>query len=95
VASIRRRPYLICSLWCSAGGICREAFLFEKYGVAVFVSQSHESLVFLLWFIAAAVGIVEMAISDYVVCGGVTNEGRAFLSRMSIADVGTRRLQRI
>jgi len=60
----------------------------------VFVSQSHESLVFLLWFIAAAAGIVEMAISDYVVCGGVKNEGRAFLSRMSIADVSTRRLQR-
>jgi len=95
VASIRRRPYLICSLWCSAGGIRREASLFEKYGVVVFVSQSLESLVLLLWFIAAAAGIVEMAISDYVVCGGVTNEGRAFLSRMNIVDVSTRRLQRI
>ena len=59
------------------------------------VNQGHESLALLLWFIAAAVRIVEMAISDYVVCGGVTNEGRAFLSRMSIADVSTRRLQRI
>ena len=61
----------------------------------MFVSESHQSLVFLLWFIAAAVGIVEMAISDYVVCGGVTNQARAFLSRMSIVDVSTRRLQRI
>jgi hypothetical protein len=35
----------------------------------VFVSQSHESLAFLLWFIAAVVGIVEMTMSDVVVCG--------------------------
>ena len=60
---------LICSLCCSAGGICREANLFEKYGVAMFVNQGHESLVFLVWFIAAAVGIVEMTMSDVVVCG--------------------------
>jgi len=35
----------------------------------MFVNQGHESLGFLLWFIAAAVGIVEMAMSDVVVCG--------------------------
>ncbi len=61
----------------------------------MFVNQGHESLAFLLWFFAAAVGIVEMAINDCVVCGGVTNEARVFLSRMSIADVSTRRLQKI
>jgi len=60
---------LICPLWCSAGGICREGNFFEKCGVSMFVNQGHESLVFLLWFIAAAVGIVEMTMSDVVVCG--------------------------
>jgi len=35
----------------------------------VFVSQGYESLVFLLWFIAAAVGIVETTMRDVVVCG--------------------------
>jgi len=35
----------------------------------MFVNRGHESLGFLLWFIAAAVGIVEMTMSDVVVCG--------------------------
>jgi hypothetical protein len=61
----------------------------------VFVSESHQSLVFLLWFIAAIVEIAALTVSDCVVCGGVTNQARAFLSRMSIVDVSTRRLQRI
>lgn len=35
----------------------------------MFVNQGHENLALLLWFIAAAVGIIEMTMSGVVVCG--------------------------